>query len=49
MKRFLPSQNTSVASAISTPGTPKAQCGPYHSSNQGVNNIEMKAPMLMEK
>ena len=48
-KRLRPAQNTHVAKAIKTPGTPKAQCGPYHSSNQGVSNIDTKAPMLIEK
>ena len=48
-KRFLPSQKTKVAMAIKTPGTPKAQCGPYHSSSHGVSSMEAKAPRLMEK
>ena len=49
MKRWRPIQKISVANAISAPGTPKAQCGPYHFSSQGVSNMEAKAPRLMEK
>ena len=48
-KRLRPIQNTTVARAMRTPGTPNARCGPHHFSNQGVSNMEMKAPRLMEK
>ena len=34
------------AIAISTPGTPNAQCGPYHSNNQGVSSDETHTPTL---
>ena len=46
---FRPHQNRNVAMHIKTPGTPKARCGPYHSRNQGVNSVEIKAPTLIEK
>ena len=38
-----------VAMAISTPGTPNAQCGPYYSSSHGVSRVEKNEPKLMEK
>ncbi len=44
-----PSQKTSVARAMRRPGTPKAQCGPCHSSSQGVSRVEAKAPRLMDQ
>ena len=37
-----------VAKAIKTPGTPKAQCGPYHSKSQGVSKVDAAAPTLIE-
>ena len=44
-----PIQNATVASAISTPGTPNAHAGPNSSSRMGVNSVETIAPRLMEK
>ena len=49
MYSLRPSQNISVAIAIKTPGTPKATCGPYHSSSQGVSSVESVEPKLIEK
>ena len=47
-KTWRPIQKSSVARAMSTPGIPKAQWGPYHSSNHGVSKVESAAPTLME-
>src|SRR5947207_6025446 len=44
-----PSQNTHVAVAISTPGTPNATHGPYAASSRGVSIVEKVDPRLMEK
>ena len=49
MNLWRPIQKITVARAMSTPGTPKAQCGPYHCRSHGVASIETKAPVLIEK
>ena len=38
MKRCRPSQNTNVANAMRTPGTPKATAGPYRTSRKGMRS-----------
>ena len=48
-KWLRPIQNTSVASAISTPGTPNATPGPKLSSNRGITINEAAEPRLIEK
>ena len=44
-----PIQNTNVASAIKTPGTPNATEGPKRLRSGSANRIEASAPTLIEK
>ena len=51
MNTLRPIQKKMVASSISAPGTPNAQCGPKSGwlSSQGVSSVERKAPKLIAK